>query len=266
MGSLRTVAIAFVGAQCSKYGRPRRTGCLCQTKALPLEMDRKQHWTARKYDRALNGVLQLTYVAWPIVPLKQRQRVWRDSGELFLRVARCMCGKAVSEKRDVIASIPKRRDLDRNYAQAEEEVAPESARFCFISEIAVGRCDDPNIYFDRRCAADALELLLLQYAQQLRLQIESHLRDFIEQKRTTMGSLERTWYAFDRTRKGAALVSEKSAFHESFGQCSAIQLDEWAVGAVTLMVNRAGDQLFAGARFALQQNSGTSWRRCGNRL
>ena len=41
-----------------------------------------------------------------------------------------------------------------------------------------------------RAAADALELALLQHAQQLRLRLERQLADLVEEQRAAVGELE----------------------------------------------------------------------------
>ena len=60
-------------------------------------------------------------------------------------------------------------------------------------------------------SADALELLLLQHAQQLRLQVEPHLGDFVEQQRAAVRALERAFDALDRAGERALLVAEQRA-------------------------------------------------------
>ena len=71
------------------------------------------------------------------------------------------------------------------------EVLPEMAGRRVGGEVAVGRRDDAHVDLDRRRPADALELLLLEHAQQLGLEVEPHLGDFVEQQRAAVRALER---------------------------------------------------------------------------
>ena len=124
---------------------------------------------------------------------------------------------------------------DRDDAQSIVEVLPETdpaaasaARSRFV--VATMRT---STLIGRR-SADALELLLLQHAQQLRLQVEPHLGDFVEQQRAAVRALERALDALDRAGERALLVAEQRALDEAFGQRRAIQLDERAVAPVAL--------------------------------
>ena len=52
------------------------------------------------------------------------------------------------------------------------------------------RGDDADVDLDRVRVADALELALLQHAQQLRLQRRAHRPDFVEEERALVRLLE----------------------------------------------------------------------------
>jgi hypothetical protein len=57
-------------------------------------------------------------------------------------------------------------------------------------------------------AADAFKLLLLEGAQDLRLQREWKIADLIEEERAAMRQLETTRLALRRASEGALLVAE----------------------------------------------------------
>jgi hypothetical protein len=56
------------------------------------------------------------------------------------------------------------------------------------------------------------------------------------------------------SREGASFVAEKLALQQGPGDRGAVQLYKWALPARTLVVNGAGDDLLAGAGFALNQS------------
>ena len=66
-----------------------------EPEALTLEMHGKEHRTARENNRALDSMLQLSYVAGPIVTLEQSECVWGDPREIFLRLVRTVRGKTI---------------------------------------------------------------------------------------------------------------------------------------------------------------------------
>src|SRR5690349_4964333 len=114
-------------------------------------------------------------------------------------------------------------------------------------EVSVRGGDDAHVDLDRRRASDPLEFLLLQDSQQLRLKVEPHLGDLVEEQRPAVSALKRAFDALDRTRERAFLVSEQRAFNETFGERGAVQLDERPVAALALRVDRAREQLLTGS-------------------
>jgi hypothetical protein len=57
-----------------------------------------------------------------------------------------------------------------------------------------------HVDLDGLLAADALELALLQHAQQLQLQGRRHVADLVEEQRPLVGELEAPELALDRAR------------------------------------------------------------------
>src|SRR5205085_3100424 len=135
-------------------------------------------------------------------------------------------------QRNVVLPFAQRRKPNRNDAQSIVEVLPEMARRRVGGEVAVGGGDDADVDLDLARAADALELLLLQHAQQLRLEVEPHLADLVEEQRAAMRPLERPLDALDRAGERALLVAEQRALDQPLGERGAIQLDERLVAAV----------------------------------
>ena len=58
-------------------------------------------------------------------------------------------------------------------------------------KIAAGRGDDPHVDMDARRAADALEILVDEDAQDFALRLPRHVGDFVDIERAAMGLLER---------------------------------------------------------------------------
>jgi hypothetical protein len=59
-----------------------------------------------------------------------------------------------------------------------------------LGEVAVGGRDDAHVDLHGLVAADALELALLQHAQQLHLDGRGDLADLVEEERAAVGLLE----------------------------------------------------------------------------
>src|SRR4029079_8430737 len=133
-------------------------------------------------------------------------------------------------------------------------------------ELAVGSGDDADVALDGRRAADALELLLLEHAKQLRLKVEAHLGDLVAQPRAAVRPFERDFDALDRAGESALLVAEQRALDQTLRQSGAIQLNERTVAALALHVDRAREQFLTRAGFALEENGGARRRGGGDGL
>src|SRR5690606_34128621 len=80
--------------------------------------------------------------------------------------------------------------------------------------------------------------------------------DLIQEDRALVGELEFSDLAFVRAGEGAFLVAEELALHQRFGNRAAVYGDEFAVLARRIVVDGAGDELFARTVFAADQNGG----------
>ena len=75
----------------------------------------------------------------------------------------------------------RRRHLDRKHVQPVVEVLPELAFPDQLFQVPIRRRDDADIDLDRLLAPQPLDLLLLQDAQQLGLDLGRQLADFIQE-------------------------------------------------------------------------------------
>ena len=126
-------------------------------------------------------------------------------------------------------------------------------------EVLVGGRDDAGVGTDGLAAADAGELALLEDAQQLRLEVERHVGDLVEEERARRRGLELADAALDGAGEGAALVAEQLALEQLVGNRRAVDGDEGSA-PVGVVVDGAGDQLLAGAGLALDEHGGVGRR------
>jgi hypothetical protein len=166
----------------------------------------------------------------------------------------------IHETGDVLRSLPKRRDRERDDGEPEEEILAERLLRHGGGEIPVAGRHDPDIHGDRRRAPDALELALLQDSQQLRLHRGRRFPYLVEKERPAIRHLDLPHAGRAGSRIGALLVAEKFVLQERLGYRGAVDGDEGAVAPRRQLVERAGEQLLAGAAFALQQNGGRGRR------
>src|ERR1051326_6758220 len=96
-----------------------------------------------------------------------------------------------------------------------------------VFEIAVRRGNDPYVDADVGVSAHALERLLLEKPQQLRLQRRHHLADLVEKHRAAVRRLEQPDLLLPRIGERAALVAEQLALEERIWERGARDVHEW---------------------------------------
>src|SRR5258708_35574696 len=95
----------------------------------------------------------------------------------------------------VLAPLRECRNADRHHRQAMEEILAERALRDLAFEVACRRRDDADVDAHPRDAADALEGLVDEDAQDLVLRLARHVCHFVEIERAAMRLLERTDFA-----------------------------------------------------------------------
>ena len=124
-----------------------------------------------------------------------------------------------------------------------------------ILKIAVRRGDNPHVgLFDAR-VADGREFPFIKDAQKLDLHGGRQFAQFIEKKRPFVRDGEKALLIPKRARERAAPVSEKLAFKQILRDRAAVDGKKFVVMPLAHIVNRAGNQLFARAGFAVNKDA-----------
>ena len=117
-------------------------------------------------------------------------------------------------------------------------------------QVLVGRGDQADICAQGLAAAEALELPVLDDAQDLLLHEGGGGREFVEEERAAVGALEAALVRPGGPGEGARLVAEEFALEERVGDGRAVHLEERGVPAVREIVQPRRDQLLARAALA----------------
>src|SRR5687767_8351508 len=145
----------------------------------------------------------------------------------------------------ILAPVAQRRHRQVDDVEAVPEILPEAPGGDLRCEIAVRRRDDPDVHPDRACTADALELVMLQHTQQLRLEMRRELANLVEKDSAAVGDLEPALLERMRAGERAPLVAEELAFEERLGQRRAVDGDEWTARPMAVLVNGARGQFLS---------------------
>ena len=89
------------------------------------------------------------------------------------------------------------------------EIAPKTALFDSILQVAVAGGNDLHVDFDLSLAPQRTNALILDHLQQLRLQVEVHFRDLVQEEGSAVGLLDQTAAALLGSGEGARLVAEE---------------------------------------------------------
>src|SRR6202041_1474505 len=119
------------------------------------------------YDNGpLDYVLQFANVARPAVGLEQFEAPPIDSRDLLTRFAGVAVDEILDQKRDVLFSLPKGRDLDREDVEPIKEIFAECAGRDRLLEVAIGCCEHADVDVHRLIGTNTLKFALLKNPQQ----------------------------------------------------------------------------------------------------
>ena len=129
------------------------------------------------HQRTQHHVFKFAHIAGPAVGLQRRLGLGVDAEHA---VCGCMpCQQTSHERQNVARSIAQRRHAQLESADTKVKVFTELARHNRCAKVFVGSHHNAYIKVDGAVATQTDNLALLQYAQQLGLQIQRHFTDFI---------------------------------------------------------------------------------------
>ena len=187
------------------------------------------------------------------------RQAWRcsastASGVKVLRpevvLGRELLHEVLDEGGHVLGPLAQRRHADGDDGEAEVEVLAEVALLDGLLEVLVGGGDHAHVDLQRLLGADALDLALLQHAQDLGLGAQAHVPHLVEEDRALVGELELADLLLGGAGERALLVAEELALDQLLGDGRAVHLDEGLVLAQAVAVDGAGHQLLAHAALA----------------
>src|SRR5581483_11143821 len=205
-------------------------------------------------DDPLDQVLEFADVAGPPVLLEHRQRAVGDPADVLPEPAVVPLEEELGQLGDVLAPLAQRGQPDRDDVDPVVEILAEPPLLHRALEIHVGGRDQPERRLDWLGAANALDLPLLDRAQELRLQIEPQVADLVEEQRAIRRQLELPELLAVRAGEGPALVAEERALDQLAGDRREVHGDERRVRIAGLPVDAPREELLARAALAQDQD------------
>ncbi len=110
------------------------------------------------------------------------------------------------------------------------------------------------------------EAPVLQDAQNLGLRVHAHGGDLVEEERAAVGDFEEAFLGGDGGGERALDVAEERGLEQLGGHGAGVDGDEGLVAARRVGVDGLGDELLAGAAFALDEDGGAAGRDLGDEV
>src|SRR5262249_13663346 len=117
-----------------------------------------------------------------------------------------------------------------------------------------------DIGMQRARGTQALERVLLQHPQELGLQLEGEIPDFVQKERASVGQFKAPEALREGPREGALFVAEEFALQQARRDGAAVERDEGVGAPRAEGVQGAGQELLASAGLTLEEHSGIGRR------
>lgn len=140
--------------------------------------------------RPLDDAFQLTHVAGPAVFLKCTHGLLGDGLYLLADLGVEFGDKIINEQRDVLFALPEQRHGDGEHIEPVVKVFAKFAVLDLFFQIPVSRRNDPYINFYSAGTAQSLKLAVLNDPEELALQLQRHLADFVKEDSAAVGQFK----------------------------------------------------------------------------
>src|SRR5262249_27462446 len=202
-------ALGLLDEDPERRARPLKAGGLRRGPAgqAALNVALVDRVVGREDDEALDEVAQLANVPRERVRRERGHRVVLDRHARPVVRLRGDLEEVPREERDVLAARAERWDRERHHVQPVEEIGAKLLLLDRLRQVPVRRGHDARVDLDRLLTADALDLALLEDAQELRLHRERHVADLVEEERASARALELAAALLRRARERAGLVA-----------------------------------------------------------
>ena len=165
---------------------------------------------------------------------------------------------------NILTPLAQGRQAQTNHIQTVKQVLAKHAFFDALLKVLVGGGNDAHIGFDGAVSAHTVEMTIGQNTQQTRLQIKRHVTNFVQEQGAAFSLLKTTTPGSLSARKCTAFVTKQFAFKQIFGNGSRVDGHKRTIGTRRMLVQRAGNQFFARARFAGDHDRDVALRQTTN--
>ncbi len=179
---------------------------------------------------------------------QQRERLGTEARRLDPLAGAEELGEVPHQKRNVLAPIAQRRQLDLDALEPVVEIVAKATLGHQRLQIAVRGGHQPHVDRNRGLSADAEDLSLLQGTQELHLNGLAEIADLVEKEGAGGGELELAAARFDAGRD-SPFDAEQLALEQRLGDGGAVDRHQ-RPASLRLEMDQLGHQLLAGTALA----------------
>ena len=152
---------------------------------------------------------------------------------------------------NVFGPLAESRHLDHEDRDPIVEVLAKRALRHGRLEILVGGGDEPDVRPDGFAPTHLGELVRLDDPEELGLEARAQFTELVDEQGPGVGQREDAFAMLRRAGERALHVTEEVALHQAFGDRGAVERDQRTITPRARVVDRARDQLLAGAALAV---------------
>lgn len=164
--------------------------------------------------RATDHMLQLAHIARPAVAAQGLFGRSRKPQAAQTQPCPVEFQKAPGQQQHVVALLAQRRDRNRIHRQPVVQVRTKRSVAHMLAQTSVGGRDHAHVHPPRPVGPKALDLAVLQRAQQLGLDGQWQLTHFVQEQRAALCRLETTGPVVHRAGKCSARMAEQFALRQ----------------------------------------------------
>src|ERR1017187_7943693 len=204
-------------------------------------------------------VLQLADVSRPAVKTQGAQRIGREGQAGFGVLGAIVAQESLGHQDDFVPPpLAQRGNLDDNDGETKVQVFSKLSISPGLPQVPVGGREHAGVTLDLLPAADALEALLLEKAEELNLDRRRQLTNLVEKECASRSTLDVPFALRVGAREGAFLVAEEFALKQVLRNRVAVDGDERAAAPRAPAMERLRHHFLARPAFAQNQHRGTS--------
>src|SRR3989475_5384658 len=200
--ALNQVALNFVEAHLFQLSRAT-SSLRAQT-----EVCRADGRPGREQHPAFHRMCQCADCVRPCMLMQSHDSGRIEPGNILAVALRVAVEKMVRQEIDVLPAVSQRRDVDLDSIQAKEQVLTEPAGSSLGIHVSICSREHSHVDAPRGGRAYALEIPRFQNAQEVCLQIEWNVGDFVQEQRAAIREFEPPDTVSARIGKGPFYVTE----------------------------------------------------------